>query len=370
MTNFSLAELKLLAAHGTAPCVSIYMPVNRINARPLQDAARLNHFIKQAEGQIVTMGLSQTEAEAILAPARELSSNHSFWHQPRAGIALFMAPEFFYYFDETRMAIEFSEQVCVSDHFLIKPLLPLLTDNGQFYVLVLNQKQVRLLYGTRDTVTAIHLVGVPQDIHEALGEKMAETETQGRPMDVGDHHEKFGFYDPTLKEKDRILRYFRIINAVVHTYLANKQAPLLLAGMAFEHAIYREANTYPHLLAQGIAHNAENVSDKELHRLAWEIVAPLFREARQQALDRFQNSVTSGKTSTQLSEILEAAEVGRIDTLFLAEDNPPVNTQLPGSADLINEATAQTIINGGTVYILEPEALPDLLTMPAATLRY
>jgi hypothetical protein len=43
------------------------------------------------------------------------------------------------------------------------------------------------------------LADVPGDIHEALGEEMSDTETQERPLDVGDHHEKFGAYDPSSK---------------------------------------------------------------------------------------------------------------------------------------------------------------------------
>jgi len=34
MTDFSLAELKLVATQDTAPCISIYMPVDRTNTRP------------------------------------------------------------------------------------------------------------------------------------------------------------------------------------------------------------------------------------------------------------------------------------------------------------------------------------------------
>ena len=52
MTDFSLAELKLVATQDTAPCISIYMPVDRTNTRPQQESARLNHFLKQTEGSL------------------------------------------------------------------------------------------------------------------------------------------------------------------------------------------------------------------------------------------------------------------------------------------------------------------------------
>jgi len=47
--------------------------------------------------------------------------------------------------------------VVVSDRFHLKPLLPLLTGDGRFYILALSQNQVRLLQGTRYSVRGLYL---------------------------------------------------------------------------------------------------------------------------------------------------------------------------------------------------------------------
>jgi hypothetical protein len=383
MSDFSLSELKQLLSRGAGPCVSIYLPIDPTNVRAGQVTARLNHLLKQAEEQLVEMAMLRPDAQSILEPARLLNTNDEFWQQPRQGIALFLAPDFFSHLDDNSIAIEFRETLTVADHFQIKPLLPLLSGDGQFYVLALTQKHIRLLHGTRDTIRPIHLEGAPRDIHEALGEEMSDTETQGRPMDVGDHHEKFGAYDPSHKEKDRILRYFRVVNGVIHKYLADGQAPLILAGMEYQQSIYCEANTYPHLLDHGIARNVESLPIEELHRLAWKIVEPVFQQTREHALDRLRQNVQKVLASDQLAAILEAAHGGRVDTLFITDgyrrfgkfDTKTAhlqesNEQAPGDADLIDEAAAQTILNGGTVYVLPPEELPDLPAIPATMVRY
>src|SRR5579859_1518891 len=128
MSDFSLAELKQLVSCETGPYVSIYMPIDATTVRPQQQTARLNHFIKQAEGKLIEMETSPADAEAILAPARTLISIDDFWRQPREGIALFLAPDFLRYFDDNSIAIEFGEMLTVADYFQIRPLLPLLTD--------------------------------------------------------------------------------------------------------------------------------------------------------------------------------------------------------------------------------------------------
>ncbi len=383
MTEFSLAELRLLVSQETGPCVSIYLPIDPTQVRPEQETARLNHFLKQAEGQLIAMEMRRRDAQAILAPAHSLVDNNDFWRQSREGIALFLARDFFRYFDNNSIAIEFSEMLTVTDHFQIGPLLPLLTDNGQFYILALQQKHIGLIYGTRDTIRPIHLDDAPRDIHEALGEVMSDPGPHGRLLDVGDHHEKFGAYDPSYKEKDRILRYYRVVNGIIHKYLANGQAPLILAGVEYHRSIYCEANTYPHLLDQGVDQNVEHLPAEELHRLAWEIVAPVFRQAREHAIERFRQNVKKRLTADQLAAILEAAHSGRVETLFVKDGDrrfgtfdprtmhlEESNEQVPGSADLIDEAAAQTIVNGGTVYVLRPEEIPGLPAIPSAMLRY
>ena len=383
MTDFSVAELKQLAAQETGPCISIYMPIDPTNVRPQQETDRLNHFLKQAEAQLMETGMRRPEAEAFLAPAHQLVSNTDFWRQPRQGIVLFLAPDFFRYFDDNSMAIEFSEMLSVGDRFQIKPLLPLLTGNGQFYILALKQKHIGLLFGTRDTIRSIQLESAPHDIHEALGEEISDTVKQGRPTDPDDQHEKFGAYDPSHEEKERILRYFRVVDAVVHKYLAGGQTPMLLAGMEYQHSIYRQANTYPHLLDQSINKNVEHIPAEELHDLAWPIVEPLFDQAREHALDRFHQNVQGGRTANTLVDVLEAAHFARVDTLFVTEGvqhfgkfDPTTmelqesDDQAAGNVDLIDEAAAHTILNGGTVYVLPTDPPPDLPALPVALLRY
>jgi len=56
---------------------------------------------------------------------------------------------------------------------------------------------------------------------------------------------------------------------------------------------------------------------EELHRLAWEIIEPLFRQAR----DRFRQHVHNRRAADQLAAILELAPFGHIDTRFVMEGN-------------------------------------------------
>jgi Bacterial archaeo-eukaryotic release factor family 3 len=92
-------------------------------------------------------------------------ADHAFWQRQNQGLALFLAPQTF---GEYRLPSSLDELGVVAHRFHIKPLLPLLSGNGHFFVLALSQKEVRLLQGTGYSVSEVELHGVPQGIAEAL----------------------------------------------------------------------------------------------------------------------------------------------------------------------------------------------------------
>src|SRR5260221_989789 len=192
-----------------------------------------------------------------------------------------------------------------------------------------------------------------------------------------------GAHDSSKQEKDRILRYCRVVNKEIHKYLAGKSAPLVIAALEYLHPIYREANTYPHLLDEGIQRNVEHMPAEELKSEAWKLVEPYFRKERDDAVERYRTFSNTSQISNKLSDILPAAHFGRVTTLFLERGRQQFGTfdpntqkleaykdEHPGSVDLFDQAATQTILNGGTVYLLAPEEMPDRQSGTAAIFRY
>ncbi len=172
--------------------------------------------------------------------------------------------------------------------------------------------------------------------------------------------------------KNNILNYFRQINEGLHKLLRAEQAPLVLAGVDYLFPIYKEANTYPRLIDKGVAGNPEVLSVKELHEQAWEILQPYFQKTQENAVDHYKQLANSKQASKDIKEIVIAAYSNRVESLFVADDlhqwgtfNSETNTvnidqeQKPDNEDLFDLAAVQTIINGGTVYVVEPDKAPD-----------
>ncbi|MGD8960429.1 MAG: hypothetical protein PVI27_11335, partial [Desulfobacteraceae bacterium] len=306
-------------------CASLFMPTHRAGRETEQNPIRFRNLLRQAQEQLQARGLRPAQVQEMLKKPQRLLLDKAFWQRQSDGLAAFFSADAFHCF---RLPLAFDELVVTAKRFLVKPLLPILTSDGLFFILALSQNQVRLLEGTRHTVDEIVPEGLLQSLAEAFPEPPADKQLQfhtGTASGTGKRAAVFYGHEISAVTKDRLLRWFRTIDKSLQQLLTDSQAPLVLAGVDYLFPIYREANTYPHLVDQGIAGNPEGLRPEELHGPAWEIVEPLFRESREAAAARFQQLAGTGQTTTELQEALLAAHGGRVEVLFV-----PVGIQVWG----------------------------------------
>jgi hypothetical protein len=384
MNLFSTNELSNLAAISKEICVSIYMPTQRKGAETQQNPIRFKNLLRQAEEDLIIAGLQNQDARNLLKPAQDLD-DYKFWQHQSDGLAVFISSNLLHYY---RVPLQFDQLVVVTDRFHLKPLLQLLTGDGQFYILALSQNQVRLLQGTRFSVSEIALEDVPQSMAEALQYDDPEKSLQfhtGTPQGAGGGSRSAIFHGHGAGNEDAdtdLLRYFQKVDRGIQEFLKQQHAPLVLAGVDYLLPIYQQANTYPNLLEAGISGNPEELKPEELHAQAWQIVQPHFEQDRQTTVARYQELAGTGQATNQVKDIVPAAYFQRVDSLFVAVGmqqwglfNPTTNqvqlheTQEPGDEDLLDLAAIHTVLNGGTVHVTEPEHIPENV-IAAAVFRY
>jgi hypothetical protein len=367
--------------------VSMFMPMVQRGAETQQNPIRCKTLLRQVEEQLLANGLRPQEAQELLQPVQQLLPNRDFWQRQSHGLALFMAPQLFRAY---RLPLAVDELAVVTHRFHIKPLLPLLSGDGHFFVLALSQKAVRLLQGTRFSINEVELQGVPQGIDAALRYDDVEKRdhhfpgSQGRPAGgvspLAGHG--VGVEDATHEPSDPILRYFQQVNTALQAFLRDKHAPLVLAGVEYLLPIYRRANSYPYVLEGGITGNPEGLRPEELQERAWPIVQPHFQRAQEAARAQYSQLLGTGRATSEIIAIVMAAFDGRIDTLFVAigvqqwgmfdRENRTVDVHqeaVAGDEDLLDVAAMYTLLRGGTVYALAAEEVPEQ-TPAAAILRY
>ncbi len=378
MNVFTRNELKTLMEKSEGPCVSIFMPTLRGGVQSQQNPIRFKNMLREAEERLVAAGLRSPEAKELLEPAQKLLLDGPFWRQSN-GIALFLSPNTFRYY---RLPFDFEELLVVTDRFNVKPLLRLPASAVRFYILALSQNRVRLFEGVNQRINEIdlELEGIPQSIAAAMGYDDLEKQRQAHSGLPGTSI----FHGHAVADgaKANILRYFQQIDRGLRGLLRDRQVPLLLAGVSYLFSIYKEANNYPYLLQEGIEGNPDRMETEELYERAWAVVGPHFLKARQEAVDLYRRMAGTGLTSNDVKEIVPAAYYGRVDILFVVTGrqlwgtfDPDINeVELKpvaehGNGDLLDLAAVHTILNGGVVYAVEPDQMPENVPL-AVVYRY
>ena len=382
MDIITIEKLKEVIAKRSDWCVSIFMPTHRAGLETEQDPIRFKNLLKEAEKRLLDKGLRTPEVDEMRKDPRRLLQEGMFWQHQSDGLALFFSKDNFQFF---RVPLKLTEKVIVTGRFHVKPLLPLLTSGGTFHILAISQNQLRLLEGTQHTVDEIELGEMPKTLSDSLPDDWLKEKLQihiGTPSGGGSSSAKSHGHDTGSDTKVRLRKWFRTVDKALTGILSDTGAPLVLAGVDSLFPLYKEVNTYPHLVDEGIPGNPDEMKSVDLHPMAWAIVEPIFKKEKKAGLEKYRQLAGTGKTTTDVSEALVAANHGRIDVLFVAlgvqvwgrfdPENDKVELHekpQPGDEDLLDFTAIQTWMTGGSVFIVSQEDVPNQ-ALVAAVLRY
>lgn len=379
MNTLSQAEIQKLAERVGYPCISIYMPAEKAGAETRKNPIRFKNLLTEAETQVSQMGVKSEIGES-LEIAKSYIDNHNFWQHQETGLAFFISQDVIQYY---RLERDFTELVMVSDRFYLQPLLSVINDNNQFYLLALAQNQVQLFLGNRDRLKEVQLPAqVPSNLAEALQYDDPEKQTQyhsGNPSNDPIYH---GQGVGTTDNKNEIRRFLQKVSNGIESAFASQNVPLILAGVEYLLPIYREVNSYDRLIEAEITGNPENVSPEELHSSAHSIMETELASVKQSAFEDYQRLAATEETSDNLGEIVAAAAKGQVETLFMVAEQQQwgsfdlqnyqvklQDTPNQDSVELYDFAAVNTFLQGGQVYFLEPAQMPAQASI-LAIMRY
>ena len=369
MDTVTIEDLKFLSTHTSDYCVSVFMPTHRSGPRKEQDPIRLKNLLKQAEERLEELSLPPKEIELLLEAPRGLLDDFAFWRHQSDGLALFFSKDILRSFC---VPLNFTELTVVSNTFHVKPLLPMLINNGHFYLLSLSQKEVRLMEGNRIELEEAKLEKSPPPMDEALGFSMYKKESrlssEGRPAVLRERSGAIRSPNPEEDEKKWILSWLHVVDDCISDKVNSTPSPLVVACLDYLFPLFKDATSYSRLVEEHISCNPEEMSAKELHEKAWALVEPIFKKKKNEAAARYKNLIETDRTSAETETVVLAALHGRVDTLFVDVDveiwgrlDEAANqvtihqSHEPGDIDLIDLAAVHTLLNGGIVYPLSPE---------------
>ncbi|OQA02700.1 MAG: hypothetical protein BWY69_00910 [Planctomycetes bacterium ADurb.Bin401] len=172
----------------------------------------------------------------------------------------------------------------------------------------------------------------------------------------------YGSADLKLGKKNTE-RFVQSVAAAVDKRIFNQNAPLVIAAVEYIEAMYRMHSSYPHLVSKGIHGNPDQVSADNLHMQAWDIIVGYIKKDEAKYTALYNDFSNTNKTSTDINTILQAAYMGRVDTIFVSENHhifgkfnfssltiETHNEKREGDEDLLNLAVIYTLKTEGRVF--------------------
>jgi hypothetical protein len=362
--SFRVEALQSLLADGQGPHLSIYLPTQRRHPDRKQVSARLHSLLHRAK-ELLQARSEVRDVETFLEPLRQLDAE-SLAEHALDGLALFRS--------ETSMAVyrlpmPVPEIVVVAATYHTKPLLRFLSSNGRYLVLCVSQNEVALHEGSPYGAGPLDLHGVPKSFREAIGVPDFDRTFESSYLRGAVFH---GQGPGKELKKEELLRFFQAIDHGLHEYLRNEHVPLLLAAVDYYHPIYKQANRDPGLLGEGLVGNYDRANEDKIHAEAWPIVSRALETRVSARKERFRERLGTGLASDQIEEIGPAAVTGRVECLFVAEDESVwgVLDRKTGSierresqgdtvdADVLDDVAEEAFKRGAEVYVIPRASLP------------
>jgi hypothetical protein len=380
--SFGLENIQEMVK-ASGPCVTVLLPSYRPGAQAKSMAAILKTNLQEAARQLALRKISGSAITDLLDPLEQLTQDEDFLAGSRWGRAIFRSSEML---RQLQLIGPVNQALTIGACFNLRPILAELHLPAEFYLLELSKKRVDLFRCNHLQAQRVELPsGVPDTLDEALAFKQPDHDLENRAAAGASagamSRIRFGTGSGRETQQTYLSDFYKAVDRGVRERLNGSNAPLVLAGVHEDTAIYRTINTYPNLLARSISGSPSGstaAKENEIVEQAYWIVRSDTAEKAAKRLAELKERVSPGRFSVHLEPILHAAAEGRVDTIYIDEsaqrlglfaDAQRVAPSNWGEEDLLNRAAVETILHGGLAFALPNSGMPDGAAV-AAVFRY
>lgn len=379
MSLISKEDFTSLALFNSDVCISIFIPTQRGGKDVLEgkNQRHLKSQWKAIKTKLEEEGHSKDKIDTLARPVLKLIEDNDFWRHQSDGLAIFVSETVFEYF---LLPLNFEEHHYIGKEFYLKPLVPMFSGKGRFYILEIQPQHVAFYEASNYSIEKIDVEDLtPETLEDRVGFDFKEKHLSHKGSSATQH----GYAPATQERKDEFLRFFRAVDQGIDKIIHDETVPLIVACEDYLFPIYKEANTYNHLYDQCVPGNPNDYQHiLDLHAKAVETLEPHFEKQKDEKLKEFKEQPPE-KTSVKITDIIPSIYEGKIDTLFLQNGEDVFGTfdeekmavevqdkQTPQNTSLMNLAAKKVIEQGGSVFLLDSDAMPEKESMMNALLRY
>lgn len=373
---------KLALAHGEG-LISICVPTHRKGPEIDQDRIRVKNLIAEAEKRIEAEDLDKRAVGASIESLRRVFDEQDFWRHQGDGLALHALHDALLIH---RLSHAPEETLTIGRRFCVRPMLRSVADESRFFILVLSQKQVRLLDCTRSSVREVDAHDVPESLRDAIGydweQKSLQFHTRAQRVGAANTRRAAIFHGQgggTDEDNEELEQFILRVDRAVTSLLQDRAAPLVIAAVEREIAMYQNITRYDPIIPDGLRGNHEHRSNEEIHADALPLVQEQLSAAAERDRERLAQAAHSARVVSGVEQSLRACRAGRVHELFVAPERPVWGRfhdddrievheeRRPGDEDLLNLTIAFALESGGEVFPASTDDLPNRLPVAALT---
>lgn len=362
-----------------APVVTFTVPTARAFPDAAQGRIHLKNLLGEARESLDSLDAHpDVDADAVLAQVARLVDDPRVWAHQAEGLLAYASPSGSRLL---RVDREPAPEVLVGDQPHVAPLVAPVSGDDEAVLLALSQGEVRLFSLTRTALVPISLGVIPSSIDALERQNVREAQLQhlGKPRSGGSagsgvggaaggpatasHHGHAGAGEVSDLQLDKFI--LEVAHGVRARLGADDRRPIILAAVAEHLPRLQGTGLLPALVDDVIAGNPQGRSAEELYAAARPIADQLLAARRAELLADLTARLGTGLASTDPTEVAEAAEHGRIATLFV---DPGVLAGAPLAVrELVDCAIIAAVATGAELH--EAQSLPGAAGC-AAVMRY
>ena len=370
-------EINKLVNRNGSDLVTITLPTHKTGEESKQDPIRLKNLLAEAVSTLKENGKKEPDAEKYLKSAFDLLDKPMFWAHADDGLAIYISEA---ESEIYKLPYKVDEEVYVNDHHLITPLLPMLSMQGTFCVLVASRQNAKLLKCTRNEVEDI----TPSDVSLSVDEYLEVDPQKQLQFHSGDQGQKAMYFGHNASEEDKMVvveQYFRELEKGVTRVMRERKDPLVQVGLKENLTLYKKINNYKRLIDQAVETNPDELIDSDIRDKGWSVIQKHFLKDMYESLENFSEQ-PEGKVSTNLGKIVEATIQGRTETIFISKEEKKwglfdeaeqevhySSERKKDDIELLNWLSITGRKTGSDVYVLPKDEMP-MRSMVAAEFRF
>jgi len=376
---FTRSDLSTLTSAAPPLGVSIFLPTHIHGSEIRQDPIRLKNLTTEAVDNLVATGMAEADADAFVKPAMALVDDYAFWQHQNQGLAVFLDGDAARWF---KVPLDLDERVTVGPGYHVTPLLPILSADGAFLVLTITADEVALFDASRFALAKVELTNFPANVDDLPGEPDYENLSHARPTarpqtgSIGDTTAQAYGDSPAEWNKARLVDFVRRVAAALEQHVADTPVPVVLIADAQTGGHFRKFTNLGPQLVGVIDHNPDSLDLTQLHAAAYAVMETLLGQSRSDAVERLAalHGAHDARAITGVEAVADAASQGRIDTLFLIEDettdtHSADHDRIASGDGNLDVAAIGTLRHDGAIYLIAHKDMPKG-TAAAAILRY